>query len=92
MVEVGGMKVMLSSNISIQKLKKRHIGKSNTILPEDYLVIEDVPDIVHYSANEPTIQNYKSITLVSAGNPQGRFAPVVIDFATREAQFVEKFK
>mgnify|MGYP001606399717 CR=1 FL=1 len=92
MIEVGGIKVMLSSRMDMQKIKKRHIGKSDIVLAEDYLVIEDVPDIVHHSSNEPTIQNYKSITLVSAGSPSARFAPVLVDLATREASFVEKFK
>ncbi len=92
MLEVGGIKVLLSSSADVQKIKKRHIGKSDSVLPEDYLVIEDVPDIIHHSSNEPTIQNYKSITLVSAGSPSARFAPVLVDLATREASFVEKFK
>ncbi len=92
LVEVGGIKVMLSSNMDVHKIKKRHMGKSDVILPEDYLAIEEVPDIIHHSSKEPTIQNYKSITLVSAGSTDSRFAPVVVDFVTREAGFVERFK
>jgi len=92
MVEVGGVKVLLSSNMDIQRIKKRHMGKSDFVLPEDYLVMEDVPDIIQHSSKEPTIQHYKAITLVSAGSPSTKFTPVVVDFATREVNFVEKFK
>ncbi len=92
MVEVAGIKVLLVGSADIQKIKKRYIGKSKTILAEDYLVMEDVPDIVHHATKEPTIQNYKSITLVSAGSRLAKTAPVVIDFATREASFIDKFK
>ena len=92
MVEVAGLKVLLCSSADVLKIKKRHLGKSDFILPEDYLVMEDVPDIVHHYSKEPTIQHYRSITLVSAGSPNIKFTPILVDLATREASFVEKFK
>jgi DNA polymerase II small subunit len=89
MVEAGGLKVLMIHDMNIDFLKKRHLGKSKLILKEDYLVLEEVPDIVHCGhTHDPQIMNYKSVTLVNSGSPLVDFRPVKIDFATREAEFV----
>ncbi len=86
-VEINGIKILLIHRFALDMLKKRYLGKSKAILPEDYLVLEDVPDIVHCGyTHEPHIANYKSVTIVNSGSPLSAFRPVVVDFATREAE------
>lgn len=85
MVEVAGLKILLIHKMDISMLKKRYLGKQKQILHSDYLVMDDVPDIVHHGhSNEPQVTNYKSVTIVNSGSLLGTFAPVIIDFSTRE--------
>lgn len=87
MVELGGLKILMCQKADIKMLKKRYLGKSKTILDEDYLVLTDVPDIVHCGySDEPYITNYKSATIVNSGSLLGEFKPIVIDFATRDVE------
>jgi len=86
MVEINGVKILLIHSFGIEMLKKRYLGKSKAILSEDYLTLDEVPDIVHCgNTHEPFISNYKSVTIVNSGSPLSEFRPVVVDFATREA-------
>ncbi len=84
MVEIGGLRVLIARKADTSVLKKRYIGKSTAILDEDYLVLEELPDIVH-CGGDGMITNYKSTTLVSSGPMLGDFQPVVIDFSSRDA-------
>ena len=85
MVELNGIKVLMVHRFNIDMLKKRYLGKSRIIIPDDYLVLEEVPDIVHCGhSHEPHVMNYKSVTIVNSGSPLKEFRPVVVDFATRE--------
>jgi DNA polymerase II small subunit len=87
MVEVGGLKVLVIKRADTTALKKRYLGKSNIILDEDYLVLDEIPDIVHSGGSDtPSILNYKSVTLVNAGSMLGEFRPIVVDFATRDVE------
>ena len=87
MIELGGLKILMLQKADIRMLKKRYLGKSQVILDEDFLALEDVPDIVHsgHSA-DPYVTNYKSVTLVNSGSLLGDFRPIVIDFATRDVE------
>jgi len=92
MVEINGLKILIIHDFNLTFLKKRylHSGQPKRILKEDFLVLEDVPDVVHYGhTHEPLIRNYKSVTIVNSGSLLTNFKPVVIDFSTREAEFVE---
>ena len=87
MVEAGGLKILMVHKGDINNLKKRHLGKSSAILEEDYLALEDVPDIMHTGhGNEPFVTNYKSVTIVNSGSLLGSFKPIVIDFASRDVE------
>ncbi len=87
LVEAGGLKVLLVHKFSMDMLKKRYLGKSNAILPEDYLVLDEVPDIVHCgSTHQPHVYNYKSVTIVNSGSLLSEFRPVIINFETREVE------
>lgn len=90
MVEVGGLNILMLHYTDTTMLKKRYLGKSSIILPDDYLVLDIVPDIVHYGhTHEPYITNYKSVTLVNSGSLLSNFLPVVVDFGTREAKHIK---
>ena len=85
-----GLKILLVHDFNIEMLKKRHIGKSSVILPEDFLALDDVPDIVHYGhTHKPFVSNYKSTTLINSGSPLTNFMPVIVDFQTRDWKQVE---
>lgn len=85
-----GAKVLLTHNFSVSMLKKRHLGKPKTILDEDRLVLEDVPDAVCFGHSQDSqVLNYKAITIGCSGSMLADFRPVVIDFATREAVQVQ---
>lgn len=87
MVEVEGLKILMAQHADVSMLKKRHLGKSNTITEEDYMALDEIPDIVHSgNSTEPYITNYKSVTLVNSGSLLGTFRPVIIDFSTRETE------
>ena len=93
MIEVGGLKVLMLQKADMKMLKKRYLGKSHAILDEDYLVVDEIPDIVHSGcSNEPYVTNYKSATLVNSGSLLGDFRPIVIDFATRDVEKITLMK
>lgn len=87
MIELNGIKILLIHRFNMDMLKKRYLGKSRVILPEDYLVLDDVPDIVHCgNTHEPYVTNYKAVTIVNSGSPLSVFRPVIVDFATRDVE------
>lgn len=87
MIEINGIKILLLHKYGLSLLKKRHLGKPKISMKEDNLVLEEIPDIVHYGhTHEPHVSNYKSITILSSGSLLTRFMPVVVDFSTREVQ------
>ena len=89
MVEINGIKILIIHSFDLSMLRKRYLGKSNAILKEDYLVLDHVPDIVHCGhTHQPQVMNYKSVTIVNSGSLLAEFKPVVVDFATREAEQV----
>ncbi len=90
MVNLKDLKILLMHKFDISMLKKRYLGKSSVVLDEDYLVLEEVPDVVCYGQSEvPHVTNYKSITIVSSGSMLATFRPVIIDFETREVQQID---
>lgn len=87
MIELNGVKILMMHKFSMEMLRKRYLGKSNVILDEDFLVLEEIPDIVCFGHSEkPHITNYKSITVVNSGSLLSEFRPILIDLETREAQ------
>ncbi len=85
MVELNGLKVLLVHEFKKEMLTKRHLG--TMFSPEDQMVLEDVPDIVHCGhTHKQIISNYKSITIVNSGSP---LTPIVIDFKTRRYKVVK---
>lgn len=88
LVEVGGLKVLCIRAGDTSLLKKRYMNKSRAIFDEDLLVLDDVPDIMHTGGEQPLLANYKSVTLVSSGSMMGEFKPIIVDFATRDAEKV----
>ena len=88
-IEANGIKILLIHEKTdvLSILKKRYMGKPTTILPEDYLVLDVIPDIVHYGhTHEPFVTNYKSVTLVNSGSLLTTFKPVVINLETRDVE------
>lgn len=84
-VEVNGIKILLIHDFDINYIKKRYLGKSTLVLEEDYLALDEVPDIVLCGhTHEPSVINYKSVTIANPGSLLGEFSPVVVDLATRE--------
>src|SRR3989338_6151702 len=82
-VNINGINILMIHEFDQNMLKKRHLGNAPT--QDDYLMLDIVPDIVHYGhTHKPFISNYKSITLVNSGSPLSEFRPVIIDFSTRE--------
>ncbi|MBU5678964.1 MAG: metallophosphoesterase family protein [Candidatus Aenigmatarchaeota archaeon] len=85
MIEINNIKILLIHRFDISMLKKRYLGKSRIIFEEDYLTLNEVPDIVACGyTHEPEIINYKCITIVNAGSLLADFRPVIIDLDTRE--------
>ena len=88
-VEINRMKILMIHKFDLSMLKKRYLGKSDVILKEDYLVLDQVPDIVHCGhTHQPQVMNYKSVTVVNSGSLLAEFKPVVVNFETREAEQV----
>lgn len=84
-LSINGLTILIIHNCDMSHIKKRYLGKSKLILKEDYLVLDDVPDIVHCGhTHRPETSNYKSISIVNSGSLLAEFKPVVIDFETRE--------
>ncbi len=85
MVFLNGLKILMIHDFDMSMLKKRYLGRSREILDEDYLALDEVPDIVHYGhTHKPFVSNYKSTTLLNSGSMLTKFMPVVVDFSTRE--------
>ncbi|MBI2579573.1 MAG: metallophosphoesterase family protein [Candidatus Aenigmarchaeota archaeon] len=90
MIEINGIKVLMMHKAPHDMLKKRHMGRPSAIIPEDFMVIEEVPDIVHIGhSHVPGITNYKSVTIVNSGSIMSDFRPVVVDFSSRVAEFAK---
>ncbi|MBI4015078.1 MAG: metallophosphoesterase family protein [Candidatus Aenigmarchaeota archaeon] len=88
-VEAGGLRLLMARDFDITMLRKRYLGRSKVILPEDFLVLDVVPDIVHCGrTGQPRVENYKSVSIVNSGSLLEEFKPVVIDFATRDVRQV----
>jgi DNA polymerase II small subunit/DNA polymerase delta subunit B len=87
MVNAGGVNVLLCHEFSLDMLKKRHLGKSQAVLEEDFLTLDVVPDVVACGHDhKPFVSNYKSTTIVNAGSLLADFKPVVVDFETRDVK------
>src|SRR3989338_48400 len=87
MIELGGIKILMVHKGDVKMLRKRYLGNSSVILDEDYLVLDEAPAIMHTgNGDEPYINNYKSTTIINSGSLLGIFRPIVIDFATRDAE------
>ncbi len=85
MLEINGLKFLLIHDFNIEMLKKRCLGKAEKIYERDYLVLEEVPDIVACGhTHEANYFNFKSITIVNPGSLLTEFRPTVIDLKTRE--------
>ncbi len=85
MVCFNGLKVLMIDKFTQGMLLRRHLGKSSIMMKDDYMVLEEIPDIVHCShTRKPFVENYKSITIVNGGSLLTEFRPAIIDFATRE--------
>lgn len=90
MVKLNGLNILLTNDFDQSMLKKRYINKGRNLLAD--LVLDEVPDIVHYGYNEqqqPAINNYKSITIVNSGSLLAVFKPIIIHFDSREAIFAD---
>ncbi|MCD6093003.1 MAG: metallophosphoesterase family protein [Candidatus Aenigmarchaeota archaeon] len=84
-IEINNIKFLLIHKFNIEMLKKRYLGKSKLILEDDYLVLEDIPDVVICGhTQEPNIFNYKAITIINSGSLLTNFKPTILDLATRE--------
>ncbi|MFH1420974.1 MAG: hypothetical protein ABIG30_03335, partial [Candidatus Aenigmatarchaeota archaeon] len=93
LIELNGVKILLSTEANVSMLKKRYIGKSS--VPYDSLILDDIPDIILYAgAQKPFVENYKSITLVTAGSTLTEFLPYIINLGTRDYGqiFIDKLK
>lgn len=89
MVEINGIKILVIHDFDQNYLKKRYLGKSKVVLKEDYLVLSEIPDIVLCGhTHEPSVTNYKSITITNPGSLLADFKPIVINLETREYQQV----
>ncbi len=85
MVELNGLKVLMVHEFEKDMLVKRHMGEF--IFPEDQMVLEEVPDVVHHGhTHQQSIDNYKSITMINSGSPK---TPVILDFKTRKYKVIE---
>ncbi|MBI4170616.1 MAG: metallophosphoesterase family protein [Candidatus Aenigmarchaeota archaeon] len=90
LVEINGIKILVINNFDIKMLRKRHLGNIKPILEEDFMALEELPDIVHCGhSHEASINNYKSTTIINAGSLLTNFRPVIVDFATRECMQVD---
>ncbi|MBI4896133.1 MAG: hypothetical protein HY832_01140 [Candidatus Aenigmarchaeota archaeon] len=89
LVEVNGIKILLMQKLQTAMLKKRYLGRSKLILKDDYLALDELPDVIHFGDGPAQVTNYKSITLVNSGSLLDEFRPVVVDFATRETELVK---
>lgn len=86
MIELNGVKILLCHKFSQSMLKKRRLGKGGP-MKEDFLALEEIPDIVHAGhTHEPHVSNYKSVTIANSGSLLTKFMPVIIDLATRDVQ------
>jgi len=85
LIEINDVKILIIHNFDISMLKKRYLGPSKLILEEDYLSLDEIPDIIACGhTHEPGIFNYKSVTIANAGSLLTEFRPILIDLSTRE--------
>ena len=83
-VEINGVNILCSSKATLENLKKRYIPYDN--LPHECFIVDKNPDIVFYPGEEPFERNYKSMTMVTAGNILNKFGPKIIDLGSREIE------
>ncbi len=87
MININGINILLCHDFDIKYLKKRYLGKSKLVFENDYLALDEIPDIVACGhTHEPLVSNYKSITIANPGSLLADFKPVLIDLATRDAR------
>ncbi|MEM5812986.1 MAG: metallophosphoesterase family protein [Candidatus Aenigmatarchaeota archaeon] len=85
MIEINNIKILLIHKFDISMLKKRYLGKPRIIFEEDYLTLDEIPDIVACGyTHQPEIINYKCTTIANPGSLLADFRPVIIDLSTRE--------
>ncbi len=90
MVDINGVKILIVHKADQTMLKKRYIGKPTSIMTDDYLVMDEIPDIVHFGHTHiPQITNYKSVTMINSGSMMSEFKPVIVDFSSRNAEFAK---
>ena len=80
MIEINKMKILVMKDFDLIMVKKRHLGNSKNIFKEDFLVLDEIPDIV-YTNGENKISNYKSITIINGS--------AIVDLSTRDTKFIE---
>ncbi len=83
MIDINGVKILMVTNFKMDMIRKRYLGKSSLILDEDFLVMDEIPDII-VSNGPPNIKNYKSITIINCGTLLDTMRPVIVDLKTRE--------
>ena len=85
MVEINDLKILLIHQFNVEMLKKRSLGRSEKIYERDYLVLEEIPDVVACGhTHEANYFNFKSVTIVNPGSLLTEFRPTIIDLRTRE--------
>ena len=86
-IEINNIIILIIHKFNLEMLKKRYLGESKAILPEDYLILDVIPDIVLCGyTKKPEISNYKSVTIINSGSPLTDFRPAIIDLETREVE------
>ncbi len=84
LVELNGVKILLIHKFDRNMIKKRCLGKPNYILEKDFLVLDEIPDLILFGhTHNQEITNYKSITIVNPGSLLTEFVPTIIDLETR---------
>ena len=89
MVEVNGIKILMMDNFRVRMLKMRHLGNIKPVLADDPMILDELPDIVHYDNPQAAITNYRSTTILQTGSLLTEFRPVIADLATRECRQLE---
>jgi hypothetical protein len=75
----------MAENFNFKMLKKRHLENVRPVIGEDFMAMDDIPDIVHCAGSRETgVHNYKATTILNTGSLLGDFKPVVVDFASSD--------
>jgi len=68
---------------AVKMLKRRHIVRKETAIPNSAMVFETIPDIIWFiSRNPPWVENYKGVSIISM--PKGHNA--LINLKTRKVE------